>query len=284
MSTNRDDLGIAIRSALLQKGTRQIFSLIFLIGLSCVILFLEYKSPSFVKGIRNLINDSIYRVSSIANSPLKFISYTNKKIIVHIFTQKENEYLKDELEKYKLKDLKVEYLTSQNKIMEKILNNNTFNNEETVLGKVLLDKRSPYLRSIVINQGSKSGIKKGMPVVNGNYLVGRIVETNYLSSRVLLLNDLNSRIPIVVSGSNAQAILTGSDEMDPELEYLPKFYVRENNLEVFTSGKDGIFPAGIPIGKTFIKDNKVKVKLYSDSNQLIFVDVQLVDLNEIFIN
>ena len=238
MSTNRDDLGIAIRSALLQKGTRQIFSLIFLIGLSCVILFLEYKSPSFVKGIRNLINDSIYRVSSIANSPLKFISYTNKKIIVHIFTQKENEYLKDELEKYRLKDLKVEYLTSQNKIMEKILNNNTFNNEETVLGKVLLDKRSPYLRSIVINQGSKSGIKKGMPVVNGNYLVGRIVETNYLSSRVLLLNDLNSRIPIVVSGSNAQAILTGSDEMDPELEYLPKFYVRENNLEVFNPVND----------------------------------------------
>ena len=35
-----------------------------------------------------------------------------------------------------------------------------------------------------------------MPVIDKDYLVGRIVETNYLSSRVLLLNDLNSRIPV----------------------------------------------------------------------------------------
>ena len=47
-------------------------------------------------------------------------------------------------------------------------------------------------KTIIINKGTQSGIKKGMPVTQNNYLVGRIVETNYLSSRVLLLNDLNT--------------------------------------------------------------------------------------------
>ena len=61
---------------------------------------------------------------------------------------------------------------------------------------MLIDKSSPYLRSIIINRGSKSGIKKGMPVLDKDFLVGRVVETNYLSSKVLLLTDLNSRIPV----------------------------------------------------------------------------------------
>ena len=58
-----------------------------------------------------------------------------------------------------------------------------------------------------------------MPVLDGNYLVGRIVEVNYLSSRVLLLNDLNSRIPITFGENSTQAILTGKGGDDPKLEY-----------------------------------------------------------------
>ena len=49
-----------------------------------------------------------------------------------------------------------------------------------------------------------------MPVLDKDYLVGRIVETNYLSSRVLLLNDLNSRIPVTFGDDGVQAILKGS--------------------------------------------------------------------------
>ena len=51
-----------------------------------------------------------------------------------------------------------------------------------------------------------------MPVVDGNYLIGKIVEVNYLSSRVLLLNDLNSRIPITFGEESIQAILSGKGE------------------------------------------------------------------------
>ena len=55
---------------------------------------------------------------------------------------------------------------------------------------------------------------------------------------------------------------------------------KEEKLKVFTSGKDGIFAQGIPIGETFIKDDKFKVKLYSDPNQLQFVKVQIINLKD----
>jgi len=110
-----------------------------------------------------------------------------------------------------------------------------------------------------------------MPVTKDNYLVGRVVETNYLSSRVLLLNDLNSRIPVTL-GESAQAILSGSGTQNPILEYLPEDYEIYEEINVFASGKDGIFAPGTPIGKT--NDNG-EVELFVDPNQLSFVTVNL---------
>ena len=110
-----------------------------------------------------------------------------------------------------------------------------------------------------------------MPVTKNNYLVGRVVETNYLSSRVLLLNDLNSRIPVTLDES-AQAILSGSGSSKPVLEYLPEDYEVIEDINVFASGKDGIFISGTPIGKT---NDKGTVDLFIDPNQLSFVTVNL---------
>ena len=104
-------------------------------------------------------------------------------------------------------------------------------------------------------------------------MIGRIVETNYLSSRVLLLNDLNSRIPVTFDEKSTQAILTGGGTRRPILSYLPENYEFVENITVFASGKDGIFNAGTPIGKT--KDNG-EVELFVDPNQLSFVTVNLI--------
>ena len=128
-----------------------------------------------------------------------------------------------------------------------------------VISKVLIDKGSPYLRSIIINRGSKSGLLKGMPVLDKDYLVGRVVETNYLSSRVLLLNDLNSRIPVTFGEEGTQAILKGNGGLKPQLEYLPEGFTVTKGIDVFTSGKDGIFLPGTPIGQT---TEKGEVRLF----------------------
>ena len=112
-----------------------------------------------------------------------------------------------------------------------------------------------------------------MPVTQNKYLVGRIVETNYLSSRVLLLNDLNSRIPVTFDEKSTQAILTGGGTRKPSLSYLPEDYQFVEDITVFASGKDGIFTAGTPIGKT---TDYGAVKLFVDPNQLSYVTVNLI--------
>ena len=282
MSSGRDDFGIAIRSALLKKGARQKFSLIFLLIIALIIFLLDTHQFKFVKFTRTLINDGIYRLTNISTAPFKLLPSINTKIEETFFAMNENKELKVRLEELKNKEFQVEFLKNQNDSLRRILESDVKIKGKSILAKVLLDKDSPFLKSIVINRGSKSGISKGMPVVDGNYLVGKIVEVNYLSSRVLLLNDLNSRIPITFGEDSIQAILSGKGESQPVLEYLPDLYEPYGNQTVFTSGKDGVFLPGIPVGKTEMDELNVKVRLFSDPNQLSFVTVQLIKVSKDF--
>ena len=273
MSSSRDDFGIAFRSALLQRGAAQKFSLFFLIVIAVIIFFLDVYGFSFMKPVRSIVNDGIYRVSLVVSSPSRFIPQATGKLTNLFNIKSENEKLKKALEVYRQKELSVEYLTNENKNLKKILeSDDTLFKKHIVLSKVLIDKDSPYLKSIIINRGSKSGILKGMPVMDKEFLVGRIVETNYLSSRVLLLNDLNSRIPVIFGKEGVQAILEGTGGSKPSLEYLPEGYVIQKGIDVFTSGKDGIFLPGSPIGTT---TEEGEVELFSESSQLSFVKVDL---------
>jgi len=273
MSTSRDDFGIAFRSALLQRGAAQKFSLIIFLFFSTIIFFLDIYGFGFIKPIRSAINDGIYRVSLVASSPSRFFPQVTGGITNLLTLKKENERLKKEIEIFKQKEFNVTYLTNENKNLKKILDSdeNLFE-ENIIISKVLIDKSSPYLKSIIINRGSKAGVLKGMPVMDKDFLIGRIVETNFASSRVLLLNDLNSRIPVVFGESQTQSILKGNGGSKPTLEYLPEGYIVKKGIDVFTSGKDGIFLAGSPVGAT-TEDGDVK--LFSESSQLSFVKVDL---------
>ena len=273
MSVIRDDFSIAFRSALLQRGGAQKFSVLSLIFLALVIFFLDVYGIKFTKPVRGLINDVVYRVTYLASTPTRFFPQVNEGLSSFFNVKAENERLKAEIEKYKSLELNVEFLTDENKNLQKILETEYFNKNlsNIVLAKVLVDKNSPFLKSIIINKGTRAGILKGMPVTKDNYLVGRVVETNYLSSRVLLLNDLNSRIPVTLD-EGAQAILSGSGLNKPILEYLPEDYEILEEINVFASGKDGIFSPGTPIGKT---NDAGEVILFVDPNQLSFVTVNL---------
>ena len=277
MSTSRDDFGIAIRSALLQRGAKQKFSLFVLISISVIIFVLDNTNLKPIKILRSILNDGIYRISAISSSPIKFTSATKSFLTDHIFLYKENEKLKIELEELKKQQLKTSFLETENRKLQEVVQLDKKSVFITLGAKVMMDKNSPYLNSAIINKGSNSKIKLGMAVLSKGHLVGRIVEVNYISSRILFLNDLNSRIPVVISPDGDQAILSGSGREKPILEYLPENFTVEDNQMVYTSGKDGVLISGISIGEVNedLEEKRIEVKLFSDPNQIFFVNVVL---------
>ena len=130
-----------------------------------------------------------------------------------------------------------------------------------------------FLRSVILNRGFNSGLKKGMPILQGPYFAGRITEVNYLSSRVLLISDLNSKTPVLIEPNGYNAIMSGTNEDFAILDFLPKNHQIENGNLVYTSGTGGIFFPGIPVGKIELFEDKIRVKFFSDLTQLYLVNV-----------
>ena len=124
--------------------------------------------------------------------------------------------------------------------------------------------------SLIVNKGSKENVKIGMAVLDGPYLIGKIVEVNYATSRVLLISDLNSKIPVVLQPDDIQSIMTGTGKNQGELQYLKSNVDFQGHKIIYTSGAGGIYKSGIPIGK--IKDGN-KINFFSDLSHLTFVKI-----------
>ena len=280
METSREDFGIAIRSAFLRTDTKQRFSLFFLVIFSVILILVERIETKPLNFIRSFVKDGIYRVSQVVSFPAKSFGSSIDFIERHINLNEKYNILIKENEILKSKIIKDEFLNLENSQLRKLIDEQVASQSNLVSSRVIIDKQSPYLNSFVINSGSNKNIKNGMTVLDGEYFVGRIVDVNFFSSRVLLVSDLNSRIPIVVEPEGIHAILYGHGSSNATLEYLPENHKIQKDDKIYTSGKEGVFAPGIPIGKTLINENQIEVLLFSDLNQITFVNIDLADVEE----
>jgi len=191
MAASRDDFVIAIRSAFLKRDNQQRFSLIFLIIFSILLITLSRFNFSAINYLKLSLNEVIYRASFIASIPEKQIQNSRIAIQDHFKLYSDYEATKENLKKLQSKEYNTKFIIEENKRLRTLIDE-YINNSEELIGKVLLDKNSPFLRSIIINKGSKDNVEIGMAVLDKEYLVGKIVEVNYSTSRALLLSDLNS--------------------------------------------------------------------------------------------
>ena len=274
MEPSRDDFVIALRSAFLKKGTQQRFSLLSLIFFSIVFLILGSFNFKIINYVKAGIKEVVYRSSFIVSVPENLLKDSYLTIQNYQKFYKENEKIKSELEILKAKDLLNEFIISENQRLKNIVDDHLVKSD-TIIAKVLSDKSSPYLRSIIINKGSKHKVNLGMVVIDGEYLVGKIVEVNYSSSRVLLLSDLNSKIPVIVEPNTVISILSGTGKDYGVIQYSKKYEDIKNESVIYTSGAGSLFKAGIPIGRMNINNlsDEKKVDFFSDFSQLKFVKV-----------
>ena len=273
MATGRDDFVIAFRSAFLNKKGKQKFSLLSLILLSIIIIILSNINFKPINLLRVGINEIVYSVSYLISIPEKKIQKFNIQLSKHLNLFEIYQNTKIELENLRQKELTNNFLQLENQKLRNLINENI--SSEEILAKVLIDKDSPFLKSIILNKGSKDNVKAGMGIIDGVYLVGQIIEVNYSNSRALLLSDLNSKIPSILAPQNIQAVISGTGKNFGKIEYTKddiKDDLKDKDVIIYTSGLGEIFKSGIPIGK-ISKDNENRVNFFSDFTQLDYVKI-----------
>ena len=283
MASSRDDFIIAIRSAFLKKETKQKFSLLTLLFISISIIVLSSFNFKIVNNLRNVINEIVYRSSFIISVPENFVVNSYVKIFEYSNFYKEYKSNLLELKDLKSKEVLNEIIISENKELKNLIEDFTLTTSK-ILAKVIVDHNSPFLKTIIINKGSRDGLKIGTNVFDKNYLVGRVIETNFKTARVLLLSDLNSSVPISITPGNIQAIVIGDGENLGEIKY-----IKDNVLEEiqdqsigYTSGTGDLYKSGVPVGRLSLDDERMTLNFYSDFSQLkyVFAEIEKKEINQ----
>ena len=286
MASSRDDFIIAIRSAFLKKSTQQKFSLLTLVIISILIIILSNLDFKIVRYLKIGINEVVYRSSFIVSIPENFVKNTFSEIREYSTFYGNYKKNKEELKSLRSKSISNEIMLFENKELKELINDYVSSSDK-LLAKIIVDHKSPYLRTIIINKGSKDKIKIGTNIYDQSYLVGRVIEVNYKTSRVLLLSDLNSNVPVTIVPENIQAIVTGSGENFGQIKYIKSIF-KENFTEksiAYTSGTGAIFKSGVPIGKLNViknqNENEYNVEFFTDFSQLKYVFAEIEKTKEI---
>jgi len=167
----------------------------------------------------------------------------------------ENRELKQEIQQMKLEQARMSQDAEQGRRLQALLSFKEQFVSQTMAAQVIGWSGSEQSRSIYIDKGAREGIKPDMAVITKDGIVGKVLQvygTNPLErsvSQVLLIDDQTSGVGAILEKARLQGILRGTPSGDVVLEKVMSDETVPVGEMVLTSGGDGIFPKGLPVGK-----------------------------------
>jgi rod shape-determining protein MreC len=154
---------------------------------------------------------------------------------------------------------------------------------QVVAARVIRRQPSTWWQTVIIDRGEEAGIGVQMPVVSGRGLVGKVDQPLRGMATVILLTDEACQVSARVHGTGETGILNGqrgAPESDPllRLRYLSKDAAVRPGMEVYSTGRGGIFPANLLLG-TIVS---LETGSY-DAEALVRPSVDFANLDTVFV-
>jgi rod shape-determining protein MreC len=230
------------------RSIRDIAIVLLLIGGGLLILFSSPKEsePGIVSRVvytaLRPVQQVIFTVHSrVTNLWKGYIALTNVRA--------ENQTLTEEIRRLRRENAVLQSKESENRRLAKLLDLKTRYEYPSLVAQVVGEDATGWYKSIFVNRGSEDGVGCDMAVTVAQGIVGRVVKTTHDMSRVLLLTDPNLSVDCRVARTRDRGLLSGSLERGCILRYINLKSGIAAGDEVVTSGLDGVFPRGLPVGK-----------------------------------
>jgi rod shape-determining protein MreC len=120
---------------------------------------------------------------------------------------------------------------------------------EYIAAAVIARDISPFMHYVIIDRGSDDGLRKGMPVITQQGLVGTIAAVTAGAARVQLISDPGSSVNVFLQQSEAEGIINGQITGEIELDMVSQNETIQPGELVLSSGLGGNYPANIVIGQ-----------------------------------
>lgn len=196
----------------------------------------------------------------------------------------ENEDLKKKFLEKTVNEAKLEELTAENETLKKLLNFVQEKKLNVISGNVIGKGNSNEFNSIIINIGSKQGIKEGQAVISEEgVMVGKIFEVHRDYSSVLPVTDDHSKTAVsILNKDKTIGLLEGKYGLSSVINLIPQNEeIKENDI-IITSGLEQNIPQGIVIGQVDKVTNELN-NLFKSSTIRLFVDLNKIKIISVVI-
>lgn len=179
--------------------------------------------------------------------------------------REENRQLKGTLQQIKLRDAALLEARRENERLRELLGfKEGFPGE--ILGARIVGRTPAYLSNIMlIDRGARDGVEIDMPVVTGEGIIGRVILVSPNNSQVQLISNADASVGVVVERTRSPGVLRGTGDPLLNLLYIGNSDPVEAGDLILTSGLDGIFPKGLPVGQV----------VESKQGKLVFREIQV---------
>jgi rod shape-determining protein MreC len=268
--------------AVSRRSARPRFTLLVLILASLTLITLDVRGGGTIPGLRGKARDAFSPVQSAVSSATHPVTDFFSGVFQYQQLKDDNARLRAQLAQLQDQQIQDQYLQQTNKDLTDLLKLDFVGDIPTVAARVIAGPESNFQLTIVIDRGTSAGILKGMPVVAGSGLVGRVAEVSASQATILLLTDASASVGIQFAPSAAVGVASGQGSGHTLAVTLfdPTVAVPVGTVAV-TSGLAGSpYPRGIPVGKVTslqaqagVQAHQVSLTPVEDLTRLSYVDV-----------
>lgn len=202
-------------------------------------------------------------IVALVTPPQKVVTYIGntvsgawKRYLYLVNAVEENERLKEMLDEQKIKLAQFDEILIENRRLRDLIGIKERYGLDVIGAKVIGHDPRGSFRVVTVDKGKKDGVTVNMAVISADGLVGRVVEVTRGISRILLITDPNNVVDVLDQRSRVRALLSGTvtgtalarDFYLSRLEYLERKSDVVDGDVIITSGLDGMYPSGIPVG------------------------------------
>jgi rod shape-determining protein MreC len=252
----------------------QRFAFIALFVIAFALIVLGKADVVFVERARSVVVDMMTPVVRILSQPASILSEATDNVRDLANLRAENARLREDNQQMQAWRDQAHRLKAENAQLQALLNYKAPPAVNSFAVRVTGDTGGVFAHALLIAAGRDDGVRKGMAVISGDGLVGRVAQVGRQASRVMLITDITSRIPVVLEKSRIRGILAGNNTDKPRLLYVPAGARVAPGDRVVTSGHAGGLPAGISVGVvTSVDDSSIRIQPFMDRDRLEMVEV-----------
>lgn len=253
-----------------------IAGLIILVTLSIFVLSLSSRQPYPAYGPGRVAIALVAPFQKAIVACTRFFGDIWEHYFFLVTVVDDNRALREELQRTRALNQQLKEAFLSNERLKKLFNLQQKFQEPLIAAQVVGKDPSPWFQSVLLDKGKADGVDKGRPVINPQGVAGIVVEATAHYAKVMLITDPNSAVDAVIQDSRARGIIKGGASGYCVLNFVQRKHDVAVDDVVVSSGMDGVFPKGLPIGRV-ASVVKQEAGIFQDVSVIPYVDFERLE-------